>query len=402
MKPAASKHLSKKTQKAKKVSSPNFDLPSARKLLLHGQGLLGSPQGKASPARVRQIIGELGFLQIDSINVLERAHHITLGTRLDGYRPSMLREALEDERWLFEDWTHDASVIPIEHYAHWHCRRLRFIQGIQNSHWWQERLGCEPQVLFDKILKRIEQEGALPTRAFKDPQRERQKWWGWSPVKASLEHLWRSGILAISRREKFEKVYDLTERVIPEVYRTAISAKEETLAWSTSMALKRLGCASSRELAQYWNIFKAPEVDAWCRSHLTESTELEGRHYWLRSDWLQVLETLPDAPKRLRLLCPFDPLIRDRSRLKRLFDFDYRFEAFVPAPKRLYGYYVLPMLMGEHIVGRADLKHDRKASRLVVKGLWWEPGVKPRPKALGAELARFARRIGANDVDHAI
>lgn len=370
----------------------------ARKLLLYGQGLLCSPRRAATPELVRQIIQELGFVQLDSINVLERAHHLTLGTRLDGYRPSMLKKTVEDKRWLFEGWTHDASFVPMELQQHWTYRRRRFAQRMVKNQWWQDRLGSKPE-LFQAILERIQEEGELPTSAFREPRKQRGAWWAWTPTKAALEHLWRTGQLAISRRQHFQKFYDLPHRVIPPEHRDQRPDRAHTLEWSVRSALKRLGSATSTELAHFWAIFKSHEVHQWCQANLQESATLEGRQVWLRPDWREVLEQVPEAPHRLRLLCPFDPLIRDRKRAKRLFDFDYRFEAFVPAKKRVYGYYVLPLLLRESIVGRVDLKHDRDAESLLVKGLWWEAGQRPKRKLLETELKRLASRIGATQID---
>jgi uncharacterized protein YcaQ len=374
--------------------SPNtFSRQDARRLLLLGQGLLTSPRVQSNADNVGNLVRALGFVQIDSINVLERAHHLTLGTRMDGYRESFLTQQVEQERSFFEGWTHDASIIPIEYYKYWHWRRLRFSERVK-----RRRPDSDRTPLFNSILERIRQEGALPTSAFRMKEHSPGKWWGWSPTKVALEYLWRTGILSISHRKNFQKYYDLPERVIPSVHLAQVSSREQTLTWSVRSALERLGSATSREIAHYWNIFPAPEVERWCLQNLTERAQLDGRRYWLRPDWREVLQRAPEPLRRLRLLCPFDPLIRDRKRLEFLFDFEYRFEAYVPAPKRAYGYYVLPILCGDKMVGRVNLKFDRKQNSLLILGLWWEQGERPKKRALESEIRRLAKRISASSI----
>lgn len=360
-----------------------------RRLILHGQGLLDPPQGQSD---CLAIIRQIGFVQLDSINVLERAHHLILGARMDRYRRPLLKQAVEG-RTLFEDWTHDASLIPMESEPHWGVRRQRFAESIWANRWWNQRMGSNPSATQKKVLRRLEQEGPLPTRAFREKHHQREAWWGWTPEKTALEYCWRVGLLAVSGREGFEKVYDLAERVLPPVARRP--DREQTLAWSCEQALQRLGLARTADLAAFWNFFQARELEPWCQENL-ESVEFEGESYWVRSDFGDLLDG--PVPKRLRLLCPFDPLVRDRARLEKFFGFIYRFEAFVPRAKREYGYYVLPMLMGDRMVGRLDAKLERKKGELRVLGVWWEPGERAKMGALNQELSRLARRLGAERV----
>ena len=370
----------------------SLSIQEARQLILHGQSLLHNP---ASAQNCTELIRQLAYLQLDSINVLERAHHLTLGTRMDHYRRPMLKHAFEKERALFEDWTHDACLIPIEFEGHWQVRRERFLRSQEASLWWKERMGGKPARVQREILSKLELEGPLPTRAFRRERSEREPWWGWAPEKAGLEFLWRSGRLAISGREGFEKVYDLAERVLPP--RTFRPSTQETLEWCCREALQRLGLATTAELAAFWHFFKAQEIESWCREDLPQ-IEVEGKAYWVRPDYAEVLAERREPPKRVRLLCPFDPLVRQRDRLERFFGFNYRFEAFVPKAKRRYGYYVLPILAGPEMVGRLDAKLFRKEGVLKVLGCWWEEGQKPKTRALERELERLKRRIGAGTV----
>lgn len=356
-----------------------------KKLLLHGQGLLTPPHRRNS---ARQILNTLGYVQLDSINVFERAHHLILGARWDGYRPRHLKSLVEKERGGFEQWTHDACVIPTEYYPHWQIKFRRFEQKILGNQWWRERMGGDSKKMLRRVLDRVAGEGPLPTRAFRDPAAERGKWWGWTPQKTALEFLWRTGKLAIAGRERFQKVYDLPERVIPP--ELLDQSASDTLGWSCREAIQRLGVATSAEIAAFWHFYTGAQVRPWCEKHLP-SVEIQGIPYYVRPDWREVLPTLPDPPGRLRFLAPFDPLVRDRKRLLRFFDFDYRFEAFVPAKKRVYGYYVLPMLAADRLVGRVDLKLNRKKGELEVLGVWWEG--RPSQRAFQAELERWRARL---------
>ncbi|MGE0493616.1 MAG: winged helix-turn-helix domain-containing protein [Vulcanimicrobiota bacterium] len=371
----------------------------ARRLFMAGQDLLESPRRKASADRAAEIIEHLGFVQIDSINVLERAHHLILGARMDGYKPEFLAQLLEKKRRFFEHWTHDASIIPAQNFPYWHYRFERFKQRIQRNGWWMERLGAEPEAMMEQIRQRLEQEGPLPTRSFREAGEQRGKWWGWTPAKAALEHLWRSGELMIAGRQGFEKVYDLTERVIPEKHlQQEKPGREVVLAWACRSAIERLGVGTASEIGAFWNLFTGAQVDKWCDQNLPK-VRVDGRELYARADFEQLEIGEPAA--RMRLLAPFDPLVRDRKRVAWLFDFDYRFEAFVPEQKRQYGYYVLPILEGERLVGRLDAKFERPQSQIVVRGLWWENGVKPgvaRSKRLEKALEGLAGRIGASAI----
>ncbi|MCA9796743.1 MAG: YcaQ family DNA glycosylase, partial [Candidatus Eremiobacteraeota bacterium] len=291
------------------------------------------------------------------------------------------------------------SIIPAQNFPYWHHRFERFQQRIQRNGWWMERLGPEPQAMMEQIRQRLSEEGPLPTRSFREAGEQRGKWWGWTPAKAALEHLWRSGELMIAGRQGFEKIYDLTERVIPaEHLYTERPRREDVLAWACASAIERLGVASAAEVGAFWNLFTGAQVSDWCDQFLP-TVRVDGREYYARPDFAEL--ECGEASARMRLLAPFDPLVRDRKRVAWLFDFDYRFEAFVPEKKRQYGYYVLPILEGERLVGRLDAKFERGQGRLVVKGLWWEAGVKAgsgRQKRLEKALDGLARRIGATAV----
>jgi uncharacterized protein YcaQ len=388
---------------------PLVPVATARRLLLGAQGLLDDPRGRVTADRLYRLIERMGFVQIDSINVVERAHHLTLASRLQGYRPALFDRLLERERRLFEHWTHDASAIPTVWYPHWRLRFERYRQKVLAHPWWKERIGPHPDDLIDLVRERLVQEGPLMTRDFEDTRDDSadRTWWGWKPEKAALEYLWRTGEAAVVGRVNFHKVYDLAERALPEAHAAPRPADEEHLDWACRTAIERLGIASATEVAAFWRAADLNEVKAWCERAATrkeivpvrvEAVDGSVRVAYAVPDWEERAAALPPAPPRIRLLSPFDPILRDRRRSLRLFGFDYHFEAFVPAPQRRYGYYVLPILEGERLVGRLDPKLYREEGRLEVRQVWWEPGVresKARNLRLEAAVERLARFTGA-------
>jgi uncharacterized protein YcaQ len=400
-----------------KLPKPSTSLPrvpaaTARRLLLGAQGLLDDPRRKATPLALYDLIARMGFVQIDSINVVARAHHLTLASRLQSYRPALLERLLERERVLFEHWTHDASAIPTVWYPQWKPRFELYRERVMDHPWWRERVGPDPGRVVAHVRERIVREGPLMTKDFEDerPAGTDKTWWGWKPHKAALEYLWRTGELAIARRINFHKVYDLAERVLPAGHAAPPPTQAEHVDWACRTALERLGFATAYELASFWRSISLGDARAWgekaaARGEIaTVQVEAEDgsepRRAWAVPDWQEQTASLPAAPPRVRLLSPFDPILRDRKRTLRLFNFDYHFEAFVPGPKRQHGYYVLPILEGDRLIGRLDPKLHREKGLLEIKGLWWEPGVrtsKGRQAALEAAVERLARLTGASE-----
>lgn len=390
---------------------PLIPAAAARRLFMGAQGLLENPARPATKASLMKLIRRLGFVQMDTINVVERAHHLTLHTRMDGFTQAQFERALEKDRSLFEHWTHDASAIPVEWFPHWKPRFRRDQARLQGNAWWQYHFrGVDGERVVAQVLERITREGPLKSADFEHPEK-RGPWWGWKPQKAALDYLWRIGALAIARRIHFHKLYDLTERVLPAQHAAPEPDEDAHIHWACSSALERLGVATPKELADFWAVLEVPQVKAWCEREaraggivavtVEAADGSKPRPAFALGDWESRLKKLPEAPDRTRLLCPFDPVLRDRARALRLFGFDYRFEAFVPDGKRAYGYFVLPILEGEKILGRLDPKFHRDRDLLEIKGLWWEPGVKAtraRKKALEDALERLASFIGASEL----
>jgi len=391
------------------VAAPLIDNRAARRLFLHAHGLGEQPVGPAKGADLLALVRRLGFVQVDSINTVERAHHMILWSRLNRYRPENLRPLLERDRTLFEHWTHDASLIPTEFLPYWQHRFARDLVRLPAR--WASWQGTEFQDRAGDVLAHLRDNGACGSGDVGEAEpRSSGGWWDWHPSKAALEYLWRGGRIAVARREGFAKIYDLAERVYPPC---DDPGSEATIDWACHQALDRLTFATSGELAAFWGKVTPDEAKAWCAAALAQGlieevtiTSADGspRRAFARPGLPERAAALPAAPDRLRLLSPFDPLLRDRNRAARLFDFHYRIEVFVPAPRRLYGYYVFPLIEGERMVGRIDLKARREAGELAVTALWPEAGVRfgaGRLQRLEAELERLARFTGCPTVTYA-
>ncbi|MBC6440261.1 MAG: YcaQ family DNA glycosylase [Rhodospirillales bacterium] len=387
-----------------------IDCRTVRRLLLSLQGLADDPGRKMRRDDLYNLIERMGFVQLDSIVTVERAHHLTLFSRNQTYRRRDFDRLLDKDRRLFEHWTHDASMIPIRWFGHWSYRFETMGRRLSDSAWFVERIGPDADKVITAVLDHVRANGPTMSRDLEDPDGTRAgPWWGWGPTKAALEYLWWSGALSVVRRVNFQKVYDLTERVIPDNYRDDTPDRTAHIEWACSTALDRLGIATPGEIARFWDLIKPAESKAWVEAnqHRLQTVIVEpagGGRPRPSVAWAHLgdqIAALPEPPSRLRFLSPFDPVVRDRNRALRLFNFDYRFEAFVPEPRRKYGYYVLPLLEGDRMAGRACMKFHRDKGRLTVNNLWWETGVKPgkgRIAALESELERLRRFLGAETV----
>lgn len=372
----------------------------ARRLFLHRHALGKRSSHPLVHQDVLSLVRNLGFVQLDSINTVERAHHMIMFSRASGYDRALLPE-LHQRRALFEHWTHDTSLLPMEFYPHWHHRFRTARTPFSHARWLQ--FDDDPKKLLAHVRRRIRKEGPLATRAFED--KRKGPWWGWGPHKTALEFLVRTGELAVTRRDRFEKVYDLAERVIPADLRSARPTRRQTVDWSCREALARLGFATAREIAGFFDLIEFAEARGWTKAALRKKEIVElivtaadgSTHAAFALPSVEAeIASLPPAHAPARFLSPFDPAIRDRKRALRLFGFDYTIEVFVPEKKRRYGYYVMPILEGESLIGRADLKVSRDEKRMEVKGLWSEPNVifdrhrKNAVDAAVAELSDFA------------
>lgn len=393
---------------------PTLRNEDARRLFLANQRLCGNPRARLDADALQALIEDLGFVQLDSINTVERAHHQILFSRTDCYRPDDLKHLHEARGTLFENWTHDASVIPASFFPYWRHRFEREQERLRERWRKWRRDGFEE--LIDAVRRHVADNGATMARDLGldqatggETKKSNGGWWDWHPSKTALEYLWRTGEVAVIRRDGFQKVYDLAERAIPPEHHEHRVTPDQFVDWKCASALERLGFATPAEIAAFWEALPLETVKDWCDARLggelvevaVEGADGETRPAYTLADIAERLEQAPAPPKRLRVLSPFDPAIRDRNRTERLFGFKYRIEVFVPEAKREYGYYVFPLLEGDRLVGRIDMKHFRKEEDLRVKGLWWEPKLRQsaaREERLMAELERIRRFTGAERV----
>ncbi len=374
----------------------------ARRLWLSAQGLAAAPIGRLD---LGDIITRLGFVQLDTIRVVARAHDHILWSRNQNYREPMLNRHMAEQRQVFEHFTHDASVIPMQFYPMWQRQFRRLEEKVRGWEWHRGMLGEGGR---EAIKDRIRNEGPLSTKAFDTKVRGNKAMWKRPPHKLALDYMWYAGELSTAHRENFTKHYDLSERVIPAQYRAQEHADEDQIDWLCRAALERMAFGSEGDIQRFWAAVNRAEVAAWTGARASELVPVEIQAVdgsWSSAlalgDIEQRLQQAPAATTRLRILNPFDPVIRDRKRLSRLFGFEYTVEMFVPAAKRRWGYYVYPLLEGDRFVGRIEVKADRKARKLNVLQVWHEPGVKwtgARAGKLDAELDRMARFIGVDEV----
>ena len=377
----------------------SLSLPDARRIALSAQGFgRARPAGEIAKAGVVRAVRALGVLQIDSVNVLVRSHYVPLYSRLGNYAMSLLDEAAYGgrRRQLFEYWGHEASLLPVElqPLLRWRMQRAKNGDGTWGN---VARFGREQAQFCAEVLARIRREGPLGASAIEVGARRQGGWWGWSEGKIALEYLFWSGQVTTHSRRGFERMYDLTERVLPRsVIESPTPAPADAQRELLRIAARALGVATERDLRDY---FRLSLADAKTRiAELVEARELrpvqvEG---WKSPGYLAARAKMPTRIDARALLSPFDSLVWFRDRLQRLFDFHYRIEIYTPAHKRVHGYYVLPFLLGDRLVARVDLKAERAAGTLRVIATHYEPGVQRHEVAaqLRDELQLLARWLG--------
>jgi len=364
-----------------------------RQLWLAAHGLASAPSGAVD---VMSIIRRLGFLQIDTVRNVVRAQDHILWSRNHRYREDMVWDALR-RRELFEHFTHDASLIPMDVYPLWQRQFHRLGEKAARAEWYQSGLA---QAETEAIHARIKAEGPLSTHAF-DSARDSTEMWSRPPHKKALEQMWYAGVLGTAERRNFVKYYDLGARVFPPVPPDWPDAKAAG-AMLCDLAMDRMGIANAGEIRRFWEAVPPDEVRDWIASRDLIAVRVQAadgtwQDSWAVPDLTARLEGLLPPSTRMRIINPFDPAIRDRKRLQRIFGFEYTNEMFVPQAKRKWGYYVYPLLEGDRFVGRLEAKADRDAGLLRVTGFWPETGVRwgqGRAARLSAELDRFARLAG--------
>ncbi|MET3803530.1 uncharacterized protein YcaQ [Nakamurella sp. UYEF19] len=381
----------------------------ARRIAIAAQGLaapLGPEPATVNRGHLRRMLDRLGLLQIDSVNVLARAHYLPLFARLGDYPVELLQGAAwparARDRTLLETWAHEASLVPIELEPLLRWRQEKLVDGPFAS---AARLRAEHPGFLDRVLGVVRDEGPLSAgdieKVLEAPGKGKPGWWGWSTTKTASEYLFATGAIGTSYRRGFERVYDLMDRILPAAIASLPTPPEADAKRAlVELSARSHGIGTAGDLADYYRIRNDDAKVA-----LQELAE-EGVVTPVRvQGWRDVAYLHRDArvPRRVSgraLLCPFDPLIWERARTERLFGFHYRIEIYTPAAKRVHGYYVFPLLVDDELVGRFDLKADRAAGQLLVQASWYEPGTNPGAvaEAAAAELRRMARWLGLDEV----
>jgi len=346
----------------------------ARRMAIRSQGLDGSwalPTGKEG---VAQVIERLGYVQIDTISVVERAHHHALWSRFPEYKPQMLHELQAKDRRVFEYWwSYGASYVPIGDYPYHRSRMRAFADSPRARHYVEQNAE-----LVKAVLERIRNEGPLGSADFEAPEGfKRGTWWSWKPAKEALETLFWMGELMVTERRNFQRLYDLTERVLPPGTDTAEMDPKQALRFTIRRALLARGVVSAQDITRSRN---GRDAASEALKELVSSGEavplevegLDGEIYYALRETLAAAKQATSAAE-VHILSPFDNLVINRKRLQKLFGFDYSLECYLPAAKRRYGYFCLPILWGERFVGRLDPKADREHKILIVRRLVFEP-----------------------------
>jgi uncharacterized protein YcaQ len=371
-------------------------LAEIRRRVVEAQGY-ATRSRRGTPSELLATVQRLGCVQLDSISTVDRSHRIALGARVGDYPEPAVARLMREGR-IFEYWAHEACLLPIEDYRMHRWRMARHAA----SHPWRGNVFEREPELTEQVLREIAERGPLASRDFEGSGPGGM--WNWKPAKVVLEALHSAGRLVIAGRESFQRLYDLPERVVPpELLNGATPTRDEYVRWATLRGVRARGALTEGAVAEMWRLAGGaagvrPHADA-----LVEAGEL--RRLEVADGKAPVLVPADVEPGRplpaAVLLSPFDNLVWDRPYLERVFGFRHVIEVYKREPERVYGYYVLPLLRRDRLVGRADLKHDRAEGVLCVKAFHPEPGARgDLATCLDAALARLARVLGAERVAH--
>jgi uncharacterized protein YcaQ len=349
------------------LSSP-FSPKELRQLVLQQQGLLTPKSGKEA---VAEVLKQISYVQLDSIYVVERAHHHVLYNRVKNYQPKLLDKALEQKQ-SFEYWSHAAAFLPAEDYRFSLQRKLLLQNG--NNHWFNPE-----QQLMSEVLARVKAEGPLKASDFVSSGQKNGAWWDWQPAKQALEQLFMQGKLMVAKRDKFQKVYDLAERVWPDHHQHQPPTDAEFADYLIERCLQSQAVATVQQIG-----YLRKNMQLALKQQLKQQLEqgrllsflLDGKMYYHRPQLVLTNNIPSKVPNKVWLLSPFDNLVIQRDRLKQLFKFDYQIEVYVPAAKRQIGYYSLPVLYKDQFIGQVDVKADRASKTLLLQHLVLDEQVK--------------------------
>ena len=379
------------------MSLPHLSLADARNLHLAAQGLLNKPRRRASLEDIPATISRMSLLQIDTINIVARSPYLVLFSRLGNYPAQWLDESLARGE-LMEYWAHEACFMPRSDFR---LIRHRMLAPEKMGWKYKDAWMQEHEAEIAQLIQHIHDKGPVRSADFEHPRKGASGWWEWKPHKRHLEGLFTAGKVMVIERRNFQRVYDLTHRVMPDWddERDLVSQTEAEIIMLDNSA-RSLGIFREQWLADYYRL-KRPALAAW-REARAEQQQIIAVHVeklgnlWLHDDLLPLLERALAGKltaTHSAVLSPFDPVVWDRKRAEQLFDFSYRLECYTPAPKRQYGYFVLPLLHRGQLVGRMDAKMHRQTGILEVISLWLQEGIKPTTtlqKGLRQAITDFA------------
>lgn len=385
------------------MTTQSLSIADARKLALVAQGFDGG-QGvtKADWPHIESILNRIHLLQIDSVNVLTRSHYLPVFARLGHYEMAALdaRTLAATNRHCFECWAHEASLVPVSLHPlmRWRMHRAQNGDGIYKA---MDNFGREEKTFLVQTLKHIEKNGPIRASEVPGAGKSAGGWWGWSKGKLALETLFDQGHITAHARERFERIYDVPDRVIPSnILALPTPGESDAFRALVKMSADALGVATETDLRDY---FRLPIADA--RRAIREATEVGTIEAVSVEGWKQPAfaprgASLPKAAGGNALLSPFDPIVWNRDRAERLFNFHYRIELYTPQEMRKFGYYVLPFLQGEQLTGRLCLKADRANAALLVNEAYVEAGCDAETTAVAMvpELRRMAHWLGLKSV----
>ncbi|MDH4116387.1 MAG: winged helix DNA-binding domain-containing protein [Acidimicrobiia bacterium] len=373
-----------------------LSIGTARRIALAAQGFgSGRPGGRIDVRHFRRVVDSVKVVQLDSVNVVARAHYLPFFSRLGAYPVEKLDQWLWRSGEMFEYWAHEASLVPVG--------QRPLLTHRMNGGWhWEsiERIGRDNPGYVDRVLQAVREEGPLRA-ADVEGHRRADSWWGWGDAKIALEHLFLTGLITASDRIGFQRIYDLPERVHPEAVALGTREPDDAKTELLALAAQAVGVGTIHDLADYYRM-KIGDARRLLPGLVRRGDVIEANvDGWTQPAYLHASAVRPRSIRTSALLAPFDPVVWNRERAERLFGFRYRIEIYVPAAKRTYGYYVLPFLLDDRLVARVDLKADRGAGKLIVRAAHGEDGVDTArvAGALGAECAEMATWLGLDDVE---